>query len=207
MHLTSDPLAMPTSAAEWHALTPDQMLALWNAWGDDMLVGISDSHLLNALPSDVLVWRIPDGQEDAVPFLEHHKIEFYYARLCCLSSEVIDVDLGMAIAPYVFDRVETHLISNSFDFSPTTVDIFAQHLESFTACGNVRIILSLDDFVELEPLGHLPVPAPPVAASKSHSRYEAYRSATSVREYLQLGGRRADLQYDLDHSYVAYTST
>ena len=37
--------------------------------------------------------------------------------------------------------------------------------------------------------------------------YEAYRAADSVREYLQLGGRRADLQYDVDHGYVAYTST
>ena len=73
----------------------------------------------------------------------------------------------MAIAPYVFDRVEAHFTSNSFDFSSTTVGIFVQRLESFTACGNVRIILSLDDFVELEPFGHIPVPAAPVAARAS----------------------------------------
>ena len=50
-------------------------------------------------------------------------------------------------------------------------------------------------------------PNPKRAGSKSHARYEAYRAADSVREYLQLGGRRADLQYDVDHGYVAYTST
>ena len=65
-----------------------------------MLVDISDSHLYRALPSRVVTYKIPDGGSDPIPYIELQKIEFYYSRVCCIDSEVVDVDWrGLARAP------------------------------------------------------------------------------------------------------------
>ena len=59
-----------------------------------MLVDISDSHLYRALPSRVVTYKIPDGESDPIPYIELQKIEFYYSRVCCIDSEVVDFDLS-----------------------------------------------------------------------------------------------------------------
>lgn len=37
---------------------------------------------------------------------------------------------------------------------------------------------------------------------KSAERYEAYKAATTAREYVALGGSKADLKYDIQRGYV-----
>ena len=48
---------------------------------------------------------------------------------------------------------------------------------------------------------------PKQAGSKSHARYELYRRATTVREFLSLGGSRADLNHDVGKHYVTYVDS
>jgi len=38
--------------------------------------------------------------------------------------------------------------------------------------------------------------------SKAHMRYEAYAKATTVKEYLEMGGLKADLRYDHDKGFL-----
>lgn len=45
------------------------------------------------------------------------------------------------------------------------------------------------------------------AQSKSWKRYEAYKSATTIAEFLEKGGLRRDLKHDLGKGYVRYIST
>jgi len=40
--------------------------------------------------------------------------------------------------------------------------------------------------------------------SKSHDLYEQYKSATTVREMLALGGRRGDISYDIAHGWIKF---
>ena len=165
MHLTrSGTTEMPTTFAEWHALEPIQKSNLFDAWGDLMLVNISDAHLFHTLPPSVVTYKIPDGEDDPVPYIEHHKIEFLYSRVCCLDSEVVGLDLSSAIAPRALDKVEAHLVANNFDFSPTTMHILAQRLELF-GISNERLILTPDDFIPLEPFGSWVQPAGRAGAS------------------------------------------
>ena len=110
MHLTrSGTTEMPTTFAEWHALEPIQKSNLFDAWGDLMLVNISDAHLFHTLPPSVVTYKIPDGEDDPVPYIEHHKIEFLYSRVCCLDSEVVGFDLSSAIAPRALEDRELHV--------------------------------------------------------------------------------------------------
>ena len=65
MHLTrSGTTEMPTTFAEWQALEPIQKSNLFDAWGELMLVNISDSHLFRALP--------PSGRQQEDP--HYHRI-------------------------------------------------------------------------------------------------------------------------------------
>ena len=41
--------------------------------------------------------------------------------------------------------------------------------------------------------------------TKSFSRFEKYKAATTIHEYLTLGGSWADLQYDLEHDFAFFT--
>jgi len=43
---------------------------------------------------------------------------------------------------------------------------------------------------------------PKRAGSKAHTRYAAYEKATTIGEYLERGGLRADLRYDLLHNFL-----
>jgi len=43
---------------------------------------------------------------------------------------------------------------------------------------------------------------PKRAGSKAHSRYAAYENAKTIGEYLECGGLRADLRYDLLHGFL-----
>lgn len=43
---------------------------------------------------------------------------------------------------------------------------------------------------------------PKRAGSKAHTRYAAYEKATTIGEYLERGGLRADLRYDLLHGFL-----
>mmetsp|Transcript_18970 Transcript_18970/g.75646 ORF Transcript_18970/g.75646 Transcript_18970/m.75646 type:complete len:1016 (+) Transcript_18970:33-3080(+) len=43
---------------------------------------------------------------------------------------------------------------------------------------------------------------PKKVGSKSHARYEGYKAATTVEEYLRLGGSRADLKHDRKRGFV-----
>ena len=162
MHLFTAPdTPIPRTAIDWNALPPEDLQSLWNAWGRNMPVDVAGSHLLNVLPSSVFTWRVPDGEEDASPSLDHYKIEFFYARVCTLAADVV-YDLRHAFAPHVFDRVEAHLLEHNFDFSATSADIFVQRLQIF-AISNVRLVLSDDDFILLEPFGELQDDAAPAA--------------------------------------------
>ena len=110
MHLFTAPdTPIPRTAIDWDALPPEDLQRLWNAWGHNMPVDVAGSRLLNVLPSSVFTWRVPDGEEDASPSLDHYKIEFFYARVCTLAAGVV-YDLRHAFAPHVFDRVEAHLL-------------------------------------------------------------------------------------------------
>ena len=81
-------------------------------------------------------------------------IEAFYACVCTLGDDCYILNLTRAIAPWAFDRVEEHLVANSFDFSPTTESVFKQRLRLFAANPLIRpIVLGLDDFVYLEPDG------------------------------------------------------
>ena len=40
--------------------------------------------------------------------------------------------------------------------------------------------------------------------SKAHARYEAYETATTVAEALELGATKADLKYDSEHEFVSF---
>ena len=44
---------------------------------------------------------------------------------------------------------------------------------------------------------------PKRAGSKSHTRYEAYKAATTVGQMLAMGGTRGDIANDVDHGYIA----
>ena len=162
MHLFTAPdTPIPRTAIDWNALPPEDLQSLWNAWGRNMPVDVSGSHLLNVLPSSVFTWRVPDGEEDASPSLDHYKIEFFYAKVCTLAADIV-YDLRHAFAPHVFDRVEAHLLEHNFNFSATSADIFVQRLQIF-AISNVRLVLSDDDFILLEPFGELQDDAAPAA--------------------------------------------
>lgn len=45
---------------------------------------------------------------------------------------------------------------------------------------------------------------PKKAGTKSADLYDKYKSATTFREMLNLGGRRADISYDLTHGWIAF---
>ena len=142
MHLFTAPdTPIPRTAIDWNALPPEDLQNLWNAWGRNMPVDVAGSHLLNVLPSSAFTWRVPDGEEDASPSLDHYKIEFFYARVCTLAADVV-YDLRHAFAPHVFDRVEAHLLEHNFNFSATSADIFVQRLQIF-AISNVRRLLQV----------------------------------------------------------------
>ena len=84
MHLFTAPdTPIPRTAIDWNALPPEDLQSLWNAWGRNMLVDVAGSHLLNVLPSSVFIWRVPDGEEDASPSLDHtrHSLRLAGSRL------------------------------------------------------------------------------------------------------------------------------
>ena len=89
MHLFTAPdTPIPRTAIDWDALPPEDLQRLWNAWGHNMPVDVAGSRLLNVLPSSVFTWRVPDGEEDASPSLDHYKIEFFYARVCTVDGHI-----------------------------------------------------------------------------------------------------------------------
>ena len=45
-------------------------------------------------------------------------------------------------------------------------------------------------------------PNPKRAGSKAHTRYASYENAKTIGEYLECGGLRADLRYDLLHNFL-----
>ena len=96
MHLFTAPdTPIPRTAIDWDALPPEDLQRLWNAWGHNMPVDVAGSRLLNVLPSSVFTWRVPDGEEDASPSLDHYKIEFFYARVCTLAAGVLRVAMAL----------------------------------------------------------------------------------------------------------------
>ena len=96
MHLFTAPdTPIPRTAIDWNALPPEDLQSLWNAWGRNMPVDVAGSHLLNVLPSSAFTWRVPDGEEDASPSLDHYKIEFFYARVCTLAAGVLRVAMAL----------------------------------------------------------------------------------------------------------------
>lgn len=43
--------------------------------------------------------------------------------------------------------------------------------------------------------------------SKAHSRFEAYMKAKTVKQFLELGGLKADLRYDSEKGFVEINPT
>ena len=46
------------------------------------------------------------------------------------------------------------------------------------------------------------VPNPKRVGSKAHARYAIYGAAKTVKEYLDLGGLKADMKYDFQHQFL-----
>ena len=144
-----------------NALSREQILALYGGATPRLLVDVSDSNLLKCVPSLDYVLHDLDGEEVFNTFIELHVIEFYYSCICSLGDDCYSLDLTRAIAPWALDRVEAHLAANGFDYSETTEGIFKQRLRLFALDPAIEpVVLSLDDFVYLEPDGVTPPVAP-----------------------------------------------
>ena len=194
-------------------------------------VNVAGSRLAGTVP-DLLTQgrRLPFATVAGVSgeCLPIYVLEGIYGRMVVLDPSLHGVAFGTVnLRPSVFLAVETALAATAFDWTSTTIAGFIRRLDMAVAqmpnvaatdesviqtaghpntrpvdrtwCDGYKLEMLVDASQRLSVFAN--------AGSKSHARYEAYRAAESVREYLQLGGRRADLQYDVDHGYVAYTST
>ena len=51
---------------------------------------------------------------------------------------------------------------------------------------------------------HFKMTNPKTAGSKSYERYEIYKTATTLKEMLSLGGKYADIKYDYEHQFFSF---
>ena len=51
---------------------------------------------------------------------------------------------------------------------------------------------------------HFKMTNPKKLGSKSYERYEIYKTATTLKEMLSLGGKYADMKYDYEHEYFSF---
>ena len=158
MHLKSVyAIDWPDTDIGWNQLDPVTQEALYVAATSRMLVNVSGSMLLQCATSLDFVHLDLDGDDEFTPFIDLHVIESYYSCICSIGDDCANLDLTRGIAPWALDRVEAHLVANNFDFSPTTESIFKQRLRLFASNSRIeQVILSVDDFVYLEPDGVVP---------------------------------------------------
>ena len=154
--------ALPATAADWAAASQADLSALWGAWTDDVLVDVSASHLLAAVPG-VAVSDPPQSAAGAscAPL---HIITYFYGRLFFASGAARARDLEYEISPAAFARAEAFVHRAApATFEPTTAAVLVQRLELFMrgmpAPVPGALVLADDDFVKFEDHGAAAAPA------------------------------------------------